>query len=156
MIFTDINKINDLLPYVSLRLGKALAYLRDTDFENLPDGEIEIEGRNIYATLNTYKTEPRCLKKPEAHKKYIDVQFLIKGTEIIGVSPLQDDSKVLENYEIDRDLLFYENDVTEKSYILKEKELMVIFPWELHIPGCDVEGYSNTVRKLVIKVKIGG
>ena len=26
MIFTDLSKINDLLPYMSLRIGKALAY----------------------------------------------------------------------------------------------------------------------------------
>ena len=45
MIFTDLSKINDLLPYMSLRIGKALAYLRDTNFADLPNGEYEVAGR---------------------------------------------------------------------------------------------------------------
>ena len=88
MIFTDLSKINDLLPYVSLRIGKALAYLRDTNFESLPNGEYEVEGRAIFARVNTYETEAREEKKPESHIKYIDVQFLVAGKESIGFCPL--------------------------------------------------------------------
>ncbi|HIU64339.1 MAG TPA: YhcH/YjgK/YiaL family protein [Candidatus Avacidaminococcus intestinavium] len=156
MILTDINKINDLLPYVSLRLGKALAYLRDTDFSHLSDGEYEVEGREIYASVQTYETAARELKQPEAHKKYIDIQFLLKGKECIGLSPLLKSSKIVEDYSVERDLLFYENVDAERSITLKSGDLMIIFPWELHCPGCNTESGVNTVRKIVIKVKSGG
>ena len=156
MIFTDLEKINDLLPYVSLRLGKALAYLRDTDFDNLPNGEYEVEGRDIFARVNTYATEPKEDKKPESHIKYIDVQFLASGKESIGFCSLTKEHKVVENYAKEQDLLFYEKADNENYVSMRTGDIAVFFPWEIHRPGCNAGEVSATVKKVVIKVRNGG
>lgn len=156
MIFTDFEKINDLLPYVSLRLGKALAYLRDTDFDNLADGEYEVEGRDIFARVNTYETEAKEDKKPESHIKYIDVQFLASGKERIGYCSLTKEHKVVEDYAKEQDLLFYEKADNENYVSMRTGDIAVFFPWEIHRPGCNAGEVSTKVKKVVIKVRNGG
>lgn len=156
MIFTDLSKINDLLPYMSLRIGKALAYLRDTNFESLPNGEYEVEGREIFARVNTYETEPKEEKKPESHIKYIDVQFLVSGTECIGFCPLTDKNKIVEDYAEKQDLLFYEKAYDENYVNMKAGDIAIFFPWEIHRPGCNVGNEQTQVKKVVVKVKNGG
>ena len=156
MIFTDLSKINDLLPYMSLRIGKALAYLRDTNFADLPNGEYEVEGRDIFARVNTYETEPREEKKPESHIKYIDVQFLVSGKESIGFCPLTEEHKVVENYADKQDLLFYERAYNENYVNMKAGDIAIFFPWEIHRPGCNVGSEKAQVKKVVVKVRNGG
>ena len=155
MIFTDLSKINDLLPYVSLRIGKALAYLRDTNFESLPNGEYEVEGRAIFARVNTYETEARE-KKPESHIKYIDVQFLVAGKESIGFCPLTEEHKLVEDYADEQDLLFYEKAHNENYVNMKAGDIAIFFPWEIHRPGCNLDGEKAQVKKVVVKVRNGG
>ena len=156
MIFTDLSKINDLLPYVSLRIGKALAYLRDTNFESLPNGEYEVEGRAIFARVNTYETEAREEKKPESHIKYIDVQFLVAGKESIGFCPLTVEHKLVEDYADEQDLLFYEKAHNENYVNMKAGDIAIFFPWEIHRPGCNLDGEKAQVKKVVVKVRNGG
>ena len=156
MIFTDLAKINDLLPYVSLRIGKALAYLRDTNFESLPNGEYEVEGRAIFARVNTYETEAREEKKPESHIKYIDVQFLVAGKESIGFCPLTEEHKLVEDYADEQDLLFYEKAHNENYVNMKAGDIAIFFPWEIHRPGCNLDGEKAQVKKVVVKVRNGG
>ena len=40
--------LKSLLPYVSERLQKALAYVAATDFSKVENGEYEIDGRNVF------------------------------------------------------------------------------------------------------------
>ncbi|MEG0798776.1 MAG: YhcH/YjgK/YiaL family protein [Acidaminococcaceae bacterium] len=156
MISTNLQHINELLPYVSLRLGIALVYLRDTDFSQLATGEYEISGRKVFARVNTYDTEPQELKKPEAHGEYIDVQFLVAGTERIGYCPVKPEYRVSEDCLAEKDVAFYEQ-VTHENYLtLEAGDIGVFFPWEIHRPGCAVGPNSTQVTKVVVKVKIGG
>ena len=55
--------IEKLLPYVSERLQKALAYVAATDFSKVENGEYEIDGRNVFARVNTYDTEPKAERR---------------------------------------------------------------------------------------------
>ena len=156
MIYNDLAKVNELLPYVSLRLGKALAYLRDNDFTDMPNGEYEVEGRDIFARVNTYETEPQEQKKPESHVKYIDVQFIVSGKEKIGYCPLTEDYKVVEDHAKERDLLFYEKTYEENFVKMLPGDIAVFFPWEAHRPGCNHGDTPNAVKKVVVKVRNGG
>ena len=72
---------------LSPRLARAFRFLAETDFSTLPDGCLELDGQDVYATLSTYETR-LVNDTPEAHRKYIDVQFLLSGSEKVGVAPL--------------------------------------------------------------------
>ena len=72
------------------RITKAFDYIRSTDLKNLQQGKYEIEGKNIFAMISEYQTKPESEGKLEAHKKYIDVQYVISGEERMGYAPLDD------------------------------------------------------------------
>ena len=154
MIFGHKTDIEKLLPYVSEDLQKALKYLAATDFSKVPNGRYELDGEKMYANVDTYTTEDSRKKKPEAHNKYIDVQYLGKGTEKIYFAPRTADVKVVEDYAEERDLLFFENIAENDSVVLNAGDFAVLFPWELHRPGCNAEETPSDVQKIVVKIAV--
>lgn len=147
-------EIEKILPYVSEGLQKALQYIAKTNFAEVANGEYELAGRDIFVRVNTYNTEPKASKKPEAHNKYIDVQYIGSGKEMIYFAPRTNDSIVVEDLAEESDLLFFE-DIEEKDRVLLQPgDFAVFFPWELHRPGCCVNEKEETVQKIVVKVKL--
>ena len=63
---------------------KGLELLRDTDFSKLEDARVEVDGEDLFYLLQSYESKP-ANDTPEAHKKYVDIQFLISGREKMGV-----------------------------------------------------------------------
>lgn len=154
MIFGHKNDIKKLLPYVSEDLCKALEYLAAADFSKVADGRYVLDGEKMYANVENYTTADRSTKKTEAHNKYIDVQYLGKGTEKIYFAQRTADVKVVEDYAEERDLLFFEN-IEEKDYVvLSAGDFAVLFPWELHRPGCNAENEPSAVQKIVVKIAV--
>ncbi len=154
MIFGHKADIEKVLPYVSEDLQKALKYLAVTDFGKVPDGRYELDGDKMYANVENYTTADRSTKKPEAHNKYIDVQYLGKGTEKIYFAPRTDKVKVVEDYAKERDLLFFENIEEKDAVVLNGGDFAVLFPWELHRPGCNAGSTASAVQKVVVKIAL--
>lgn len=151
MIQGNVQDIAKLLPYVSPRLQTALKFIAETDFSKLPNGEIEIEGRTIYAGINTYETEPKADRRPEKHNKYIDVQFVGKGEETIWYAPLRPACVLTEDKFATNDVAFYEDPQELNCANLKAGDFCILFPWELHRPNCDLAA-TSAVQKIVVKV----
>ena len=66
-------------------IERALEYLADTDFTALEDGRHPIDGEAIFALVSSYDTEPESARSFEAHRKYIDVQYLLTGRENLEI-----------------------------------------------------------------------
>lgn len=147
-----IDKLSNSHLYSSLseRITKALAYLKQTDFSNKELGKYDIDGDNIFVLLNEYNTKDESEGKLEAHKKYIDVQFVVKGSELMGYAPFQN-QKVINEYNEQNDITFFEG---ERSFTKVDEGMFAIFfPTDLHMPGIKVQK-SEYVKKVVIKVKV--
>lgn len=63
-------------------------YLKNTDLGRLSAGEHEIIGREVYAIVSEYTPKEATECNFEAHRKYIDFQYLISGKEKMGVTTL--------------------------------------------------------------------
>ena len=124
-----------------------LRYLRDTDFSQLPDGPQEIDGKNVFANIMTVETKP-VNDTPEAHKKYIDIQYLISGQEHIDVGPLEDMKEEVSG-KPENDIWFYHGDLDRIT--IGNGRYAVLFPGDAHAPCIAVNG-PETVRKVVVKV----
>ncbi len=145
--------IERLLPYVSARLQKALAYIAATDFSKVANGEYEIDGRDVFARVNTYDTEPKDARRPEKHNEYIDVQFVAAGSEAIWYTPLSPLCLETENRAAKEDVIFYADPHEANCAVLAAGDFAIFFPWELHRPNCDSTGGKSHVQKIVVKVK---
>lgn len=153
MLQGNKNDIAKLLPYLSERLQKALAYIAETDFSKIENGEYEIDGRNVFARVNTYETEPKAERKPEKHNDYIDVQFVAQGNETIWYTPLTGDCVEIENKAAKEDVIFYADPAEKNCAVLNAGDFAIFFPWELHRPNCSTGKNASFVQKIVVKVK---
>ena len=113
-------------------------------------GKYELDGDKAYALVSEYKTKDEIEGKLEAHRKYIDIQFLAKGTELIGYAPFNN-QKLITEYNEEKDIAFFSGD---KSFIMMGAGTFVIlFPNELHMPGIK-SLIQQDVKKVVVKVKV--
>lgn len=146
-----IDKIENAYLYknISERISKSFEYIRKTDLKSLPTGKYAIDGENIIALVSEYQTKPESAGKLEAHRKYIDVQFVISGEELMGYAPLGE-QQVLEPYNQENDIIFFKGD---KSFTkVSEGMFAIFFPEDVHMPGIST-GKISDVKKLVIKVR---
>ena len=97
---------------LSGNLAKALDYLTGTELETVEAGRVEIDGERVFALFQSYETKPEN-DRPEAHRKYIDIQYLIEGEELIGVAPLASMERVAEAAP-ERDIWFYEGEAAAR------------------------------------------
>ena len=141
--------IDHIFRYEGMHPGvlKGLEFLRNTDFSKLPDGRAEIDGDNVFANVMTVTTKP-CNDTPEAHRKYIDIQYLVSGREHIDVGPLEAMEEEVEARP-EGDIWFYHGKLDRIT--IGDGRYAVLFPGDAHAP-CIAVDEPETVRKVVVKV----
>jgi YhcH/YjgK/YiaL family protein len=133
------------------RLHQALVYARDVA-RTVADGRTDVDGDRLYASVATYETGPREERRFEAHRKYIDVQVLLEGEEVIDVS-LDDDLTVIEPYDAARDVMFLGPPQRFASLPMAPGCFAVFYPEDIHRPGGHLLE-KRRVRKIVMKVAV--
>ena len=134
---------------INERIAKGFDFLRTTDLNAIPSGKHDIDGDTIFALVQEYQTKPLNECKLESHKKYIDIQYVIRGEEMMGVT-IQNNQKIIEINE-EKDYTFYEGNT---SLVRVSKGIFTIFfPDDLHQPCVQIESAAE-VKKVVIKVLI--
>lgn len=151
MIQGNIKNIASILPYLDESLQAALRYAAATDFSSRANGEYELDGRKLFARVNTYKTEPAAQRRLERHERYIDVQLVAQGSETVGYAPFSDGCRLTEDRMKDDDVAFYADVPGENHVKLHAGDFAIFFPWELHRPNCCADAPEH-VQKIVIKV----
>ncbi len=129
---------------------KAFAFLRDSDLTKLKPGKYAIDGTNAYATITEAPSKEFDKSAWESHRNFIDLQYVIKGEEKIGVAPVAT-ATVTKPYSDANDSANYTADGT--YYIAKPGTFFLFFPADAHRPNIKVDGY-DVVKKLVIKIKV--
>ena len=148
-----IDKLSNssLYEFKNERLKKAIQFLKSTDLDSLTDCRSEIDDDNIYVIKSTYKTKSKHEAYPEAHRKYIDVQYILSGAEEIGYAPLNS-QKLHKEYDEENDYGLYD---AECSYITFSKGMFaILFPEDLHKPGIINDTNSENVTKIVVKIRV--
>lgn len=154
MFFGNIDNLDNELKECEEPVQKALVYLREHDFLNMADGKYEIDGEKIYAKVQRYKTKTVEKCRPEAHKKYIDVQFIASGVEELGWCAFNPDLKETEGYDGRDDVCFFEELIPKSSIVLYAGDFAVLYPEDVHRPQTAVDGVPADVVKVVVKVAV--
>ncbi|MFI5195448.1 MAG: YhcH/YjgK/YiaL family protein [Chitinophagales bacterium] len=136
---------------VHKRIGKAFHYLRTTDLNEAALGKYAIDGDDVFAIVQEYKTMDTTNEEMETHIKYIDVQYMIKGEELVGHALLNGQTPSKE-YDADNDFMLFPD---TPSFFTKMETgtFMVFFPTDMHMPCIKVHD-SAMVKKIVVKVKV--
>ncbi|MGE5558103.1 MAG: YhcH/YjgK/YiaL family protein [Bacillota bacterium] len=149
-----LDQLENLEMYQGIRenFRKAFAYLSSRDWEKAPDGKEEIDGDEVFALAQTYRTEDAAHKRWESHRRYIDIQYVAEGEETTYWAPVSRLSPE-GGYLPEKDVSFY----SEKGgtpLFLSKGLFAVFFPGDAHKPGCSAGGVGSMVKKIVVKVKM--
>ncbi|MBQ0067171.1 MAG: YhcH/YjgK/YiaL family protein [Phascolarctobacterium sp.] len=154
MIAGSSDYIEKYAPYLDYRIMRALEWIQTMDFNNLPEGEYEILGEDIFARISEYDTEAKENRGAERHEKYIDVQCILEGRETVYYTPYQITYKLDVHGEMKEDTLFYKDVKENNSVHLQAGDFAVFYPWEIHRPNCHFADKPEHVKKVVVKVKV--
>ena len=131
---------------------KAFAFLKDNDFTKADLGRIELGG-NMYAMVQEYIPRDREGALFEVHQKYIDIQYVFSGVELMDLAPFEK-MTVTASYDSDNDIAF--GAVPEYSELTATPEsFFIFFPADAHRPSLKAAvGDSVMIRKVVVKVPV--
>ena len=134
------------------RLDAAFQWLDSTDLAVLDDGEFEIDGEHIRAIVQRYTTVPDAGRRYEAHRRFIDIQCVVRGVERVLVQPVA--SLIPDTpYDSDDDIVFFAPAGTGAEIILQKNMFAVFFPQDAHMPMLIAESPTD-VLKVVLKVAV--
>ena len=86
----------------------------------------------------------------EAHRKYLDIQYIVKGQEVVGYAPLEA-CQIEGEFNEEKDIGKYSGNF---EYItIGEGMCYVAFPEDAHMPGRHLE-VPNDFVKVVVKLKV--
>lgn len=134
-------------------IERALDFLRNTDFQTLSPGVVEIDGKKIFAQIIDLTTRDAAENRPEVHRRYLDIQFLAWGEEKIGVAIDTGRNQISESLLEQRDIIFYHDSEYESFFEMIPGSYAIFFPQDVHRPGCH-KNIATDIRKIVVKVAI--
>lgn len=139
--------------YASLhpRFARAFAYLQQFS-PATPEGQYDIDGDNLFAMVQSYETQPAEQKTFETHRRYIDIQYVFAGAEVLGFID-REKLKPTTEYDAEKDLIFYAAPANASATLLQTGEFVIYFPEDAHRGGCDA-GKTTLVRKVVLKIAV--
>lgn len=154
MIMGYISNLKDEINLYPAALQDGFRFLMETDLSALALGRHAVQGDKIYIMVAEYETEPRNKRRPEAHRRYVDIQYICSGEEMIGSAPLKAAGEVTEDCLKERDVVFYKGVAGETETTLSPGMFAVYFPWDVHRPNCNAGEKAVKVRKVVVKVAV--
>ncbi|MBQ7516683.1 MAG: YhcH/YjgK/YiaL family protein [Schwartzia sp.] len=133
---------------------KALAFLETQDFTVMQEGErYEIDGGRCYATIMRYNTRPVEECVCEAHRRFMDILYMVEGEEYLGICPMSPDLVVRTPYDETRDVEFFEGLVPESTFPIMAGDFVMLSPKDVHRPFTMIEAPSP-VTKVIIKLDL--
>ena len=128
---------------------KAFAFLSRKDLAHLPVGRHEIEGDRIFCLISRGPGRSRADAKLEVHRRYIDIQYIIAGTDEMGWKSADACAIPEAEFNADKDIGFF-NDEPMHWTRISAGSFAVFFPKDAHAPL--VSGHE--IHKAVVKIAV--
>ena len=129
---------------------KAFAFLRQSGLAELPADRYEIDGDRVFCIIDKAPGRSRSEAKLEAHRKYIDIQYVIAGVDDMGWKPIADCKLVDTAYNADKDIEFF-NDEPKSWTEVPAGSFVIFFPQDAHAPLVGGEEMHKAVLKIAVQ-----
>jgi YhcH/YjgK/YiaL family protein len=148
----DNNQYNIVSSYIERIFNEDSEEYKRLSCLSVGSFEKVVLSNDIFALEQVYFSKTRKKSFFESHRKYIDIQVILKGEEIIEIKNIKD-MKIKKEYNPETDLIIYEDEKEASKLILKAGDVAVFYPEDAHMPGLKL---SNSVKviKTVVKVQI--
>ncbi len=133
-------------------VNDAINFLKSTDLTTLKEGIHEIDSKRVFGIVERYQPKQLADAVWETHKRYIDIQVIIAGSERMGCIPLTNDLKIKTPYNQEKDFTFYHTD--GPLFIVNQGQFTIYHPNDVHAPGLQLDPQGPPVHKIVMKCLI--
>ena len=137
----DIRKYESLLPGI----GEAVEAVNA--LETYAPATYQLSGGNRFFVSSGTTIAPGVA---EAHRRYLDIQYIVKGKEVMGWADLAACTPATE-FDTEKDIGMYSGDFT--FHTISEGTCYVVFPEDAHMPGRHLDVPSDFV-KIVVKLAV--
>lgn len=146
MIFDSL-KNHCLYSSLGPEFVRAFSFLQASQSNPPADGTYQLDNENLFAVVRTYAPKKQSPALWEAHFKYIDLQYVLSGSELIGYGDVS-------NFKVESESI--EKDLTRLSgnglmVPITVGDFMILWPHEAHLPGIS-DGVCEEVKKIVVKI----
>lgn len=138
--------------HLNPRFAAGFAFLEQLS-PDVAVGRHEIDGDAVYALVQRYRTRPVAGMQLEAHRRYIDIQCLLDGRELIQWAPLAGLAEATRPYDVATDAALHPLAADTVPVPLKPGWFTILFPDDAHAPTC-AWGEETEVLKVVVKVGV--
>lgn len=147
MIF---GKLEDLHLYKNLspNMAKGIEFVLNFTPE-MADGRYEIDGKNVYALVSTSETKLPSEPVYEAHRRYIDLQYVVSGEEDTGYAAVSD-CEVDTPYDEEGDYLMVRGAGSEVK--VSASHFYIAYPCDGHAPMLSKN--PGKIRKVIVKILV--
>ena len=149
MVFGNIRDLKDY-GYLEAEVLKCFEYAKNHDLLSYEKGSHEIEGDNLFVNIVEYETTTPENRFWEAHKKYLDLHFMLKGPEQIDVNFIDN----MEQKEfVDKDDFLPLEGEANSHVVLTEGDFLLCYPKDAHRTAVQVNTPA-VIKKGIFKIKI--
>lgn len=149
MIFGNIKNLTEY-DFFSKAIKECFKYAQTHDLKSYDKGSHEIDGERLFVNIVEYTTTTADERFWEAHKNYLDVHFMLDGTEQIDLNFIQ--NMQLKEFVPKDDFLPMDGE-KNSSVILHNDDFLICYPADAHRTAVAVNK-PETIKKAIFKVKI--
>ena len=146
-----INKLQHAERYFSMHpaFEKAFEFLRQDGLAELAVDRYEIDGEKLFCMISKGPGRSRTEAKLEAHRKYIDIQYVIAGMDDMGWKPTADCKSIDTEYDAEKDIMFFK-DSPDSWTPVPAGSFVIFFPQDAHAPLVG----GGQIHKAVLKIAV--
>lgn len=129
--------------------ARVLEFLRGGECERLPLGKHAIDGERLFVLVGEDAGRGQAGAPLEAHRRYIDIQYVVRGVDAMGWRPLAECKQPRAEFDTAKDIVFFD-DTPATWFDVPQGSLVVFYPSDAHAPLAG----TGTPRKAVVKVAV--
>lgn len=142
--------------YVDLhpRFAAAFAWLAQPANLALAEGRYELDGDRLFALVQSGATRDPGVARFESHRRYIDIQVVVAGGEVMEWTPVEGLAEQVA-YSEAKDIRFHvEPERPATRLTVLPGEFAVFFPEDGHKPCCHLGAVPTGFSKIVMKIAV--
>jgi len=114
-------------------------------------GRYNLIGDDLIAIVELVPGKTREMARLEAHRRYIDIQWVLEGVDEMGWKPLADCFNPVSEHSVEKDIRFF-HDAPASWIAVPPDHFCIFFPEDAHAPLVS----AGMVRKVIFKIAVGG
>ncbi len=147
-----LDSLENLPSYYGLNSGfeKAFGFLSRKDLSNLATGKYEIDEDRIFAIIvNELGETAKEAGLLEVHRKYVDIQLVLSGTDEMGWKPKALCTNPADDFDEESDAQNF-TDKPDGWFAVPPNYYAIFFPEDAHMAMFS----SGIIHKVIVKVAI--